>query len=25
MKLGPLVREEIARFDKRLAVAGMQP
>ena len=25
MKLAPLVREEIARFDKRLAVADMQP
>ena len=25
MKLGPLVREEIARFDKRLAVAELQP
>jgi putative ABC transport system permease protein len=25
MKLAPLVREEIAKFDKRLAVADMQP
>ncbi len=25
MKLAPLVREEIAKFDKRLAVAEMQP